>query len=75
MATREETRDLIMITTEHYEIKVEDKELHAISVIMEVLDRHLDRRGDAGCAEDVINGHKAMARVISYVASRLENRE
>ena len=60
--------------TESYEVKTEDKELHAINTIMEVLMRHVDRsKQNPNCEENIVDGHKAMIRCVDYVAARLKN--
>jgi len=60
--------------TESYEIKTEDKELHAINTIMEVLTRHVDRSKDnPNCEENIVDGHKAAIRIIDYVSARIKN--
>lgn len=58
--------------TESYEVLTEDKELHAISVMMMALDRHVDRRHDnPNCEENIIDGQKAMRRCAMYVLERV----
>jgi hypothetical protein len=60
--------------TESYEVKTEDKELHAINTIMEVLMRHVDRsKHNPNCEENIIDGRKAMIRCVDYVAARIKN--
>ena len=60
--------------TESYEIKTEDKELHAINTIMEVLMRHIDRsKQNPNSEENIVNGHKAMIRCIDYVVARIKD--
>ena len=57
---------------EYYEVKSDDKELHAISVMLDALKRHVDRSGDnPNCEENIIEGHKAMIRCARYVLEKV----
>ncbi len=57
---------------ESYEIKTEDREAHAISVMLEALSRHVDRsKDDPNCEENIGNGRKAMIRCAKYVLERV----
>ena len=58
---------------EIYHIHHKDNELHAIDVILEVIDRHLDRSNHGPCnSEDNIQiGKESMIRVAQYVLQRV----
>jgi hypothetical protein len=58
--------------TESYEINTGDSELHAISVMLEALKRHVDRSQDnPNCEENIIEGHKAMIRCARYILEKV----
>jgi hypothetical protein len=58
---------------ESYEVLTEDPELHAISVMLRALDRHVDRRGWENNSEENIRiGHLAMLRCVTYVMERIQ---
>jgi len=59
---------------EYFEVKNKDPELHSIDLMLEVLNRHLDRSNDGPCnSEDNIDkGRSAMIRVARYVLERVE---
>ena len=60
--------------TESYEVKTEDKELHAINIIMEVLIRYIDRSKENPNSEDnIMEGYKSAVRIIDYVSARIKN--
>jgi hypothetical protein len=63
----------VKLASESYEIKNEDKELHAISVILESLDRHVIISDNDGpqCEENIILSHVAAIRCVNYVLQRL----
>jgi len=59
---------------ESYEVKTDDKELHAISVMLEALKRHVDRSKDnPNCEQNIIDGQKAMIRCARYVLEKVSN--
>jgi hypothetical protein len=59
--------------SESYEIKNEDVELHAISVILEVLNRHVIISYNDGpqCEENIMLSDAAAIRCVNYVLERL----
>jgi len=60
--------------TESYDINTSDNQMHAIDVIMQVLERHVGTRKQNPNSEDnILRGDKDMARCVKYVLSRLEN--
>ena len=57
---------------EFYEVKTDDKELHAISVMLEALKRHVDRSKDSpNCDQNITEGHKSMIRCARYVLEKV----
>ena len=58
---------------EIYHIHNKDNEMHAIDVILEVMERHLDRSKDGPCnSEDNVRlGKESMIRVAQYVLQRV----
>jgi hypothetical protein len=63
----------VKLASESYEIKNEDKEIHAISVIMEVLMRHVITydNGVPQCEEIIMQRNYAAVRCVNYVLDRL----
>ena len=59
--------------TESYEIKTEDNELHAISVMLECLSRHLSNKGKDCATSDEYEQHLKLKqlRVTQYVLDRV----
>ena len=65
---------MIKPVQESDEVKTDDKELHAISVMLEALKRHVDRSNDnPNCEQNIIEGHKAMIRCARYVLEKVSN--
>lgn len=59
---------------ESYEIKSEDKELHCINVILEVLERHLTNKGEVTSEQHEEMLSRQRMRVASYVCERMANK-
>ena len=60
--------------TDSYRINTEDKQMHAIEVILTVLDRHVAANPkDPSCDEYVLDCHNDMIRCVEYVLSRLKS--
>ena len=61
---------------EIYEICTSDGEIHAISVMLEALKRHVDKSHENPSSEEnIIEGQRAMVRCVKYVLERVDNYE
>ncbi len=59
---------------EIYEIRNSDPELHAIDVMMQVLERHISRDGEnPNTDQNIIQGRAAMIRCAKYVLDRTQS--